>query len=121
MKTKRYLLFYYLGLIIIGVLFFLKNHGVYYTEYGYFYLMIINALIVLINTIALIKKKKFEISNELLPLSFVVFSIIIVIGVYLFNDRVILPYIHFGYYLGLLVYGYTFVNIYTILNIKFKG
>lgn len=121
MKTKSYLLFYYLGIIIIGVLLCINNKTVDYTSYSFLHLLIIiNLIITIVNTIALLRKKRLEVKSALLPISFIIFSILVIIGCLLFNDRVIIHNIHFGYYLGLIVLGYTFVNIYTLLNIKFK-
>lgn len=121
MKTKGYLLFYYIGIVNIGVLLCINNKTVDYTSYSFRYLLIIiNLIITIVNTIALLRKKKLEVKSALLPISFIIFSILVIIGCLLFNDRVIIHNIHFGYYLGLIVFGYTFVNIYTLLNIKFK-
>ena len=125
---KKYNILYYISSAIIILLFGFSfcsfpNHPIFGD--GIFFeninkvLLYLNIGVIVLVILLLIKKRKLE-GNVLFPIAFLVFTVLIVIGCYLFNDRVIVPYIHFGYYARLVVYGFTLLNIYTILSVK-KG
>lgn len=126
--NKKYILLYYLSFSIIVVLFLLNrchffsnsiiDDGLYFESLSSL-LIYVNSVITLIITIFLIKKRKLE-GEIIFPISFIVFTIIVIFGCLLFNDRVVVPFVHFGYYANLLILGFTLLNAYTWLGIK-KG
>ena len=128
MINKKYILLYYLSFSIIVVLFLLNwchlfsnsimADGLYFESLSSV-LIYINYVITFIITIFLIKKRKME-GKIIFPISFIIFTIIVILGCLLFNDRVVAPYVHFGYYANLIIFGFTLLNVYTWLGVK-KG
>lgn len=137
MKTKNYLIIYYICFIITILIIGFSNYnfisittmspdGKYVPSIlecimsgGLLYYLCV--CLVLIFTFLIIKKKKLNVKNLLLPVAYIIFTIIILIISFLFNNKVIFPYIHFNYYVQFILIGYLLLNIYSILSIKFKN
>ena len=131
MMTKKYLILYYLA-FIVTVLFFgySLSKSLYLFSYydggfsGFISnaylntLGIINLLLVIIFTVLLLKKKKINVENIVFPIVYICFFVTICILCFLFNNKVMVMYIHFEYYLALISVGYLFFNIYSLLSIK---
>ena len=125
---KKYLIFYFIASAIIVLLFGLSfcsfpsdsifDEGIFFENINKVALYL-NVAIIIIVIVLLIKKRRID-GKIVFPIAFLVFTGFIVIGCFLFNDRVIVPYIHFGYYARLVVYGFTLLNIYTLLSME-KG
>lgn len=137
MKTRTYLILYYLSLILtilaIGYaayyyipLFQLgESPGIIESTGSYLInnlliVSIINFLLIIIFTILLVKKKNIVVNNLLLPVSYILFLIVIMIICHLFNDKVILGYIHYGYYQKFILIDYIIFNVYSILLFDFR-
>ena len=136
MKIKKYLILYYFCFVITLVLVGFSNyHYLKLTSLefnGDFFpniidsilyfnpLIIINLILFIVFTILIIIKK--ELNGSLtLSISYIGFAMVFIIMCLLFNNRVIVNYIHFNYYLKFLLIGYLFLNIYSLLCIKFKN
>lgn len=137
MKTKNYLILYYICFIITILLIGFSNYnfisattmspdGKYVPSIlecimsgGLLYYLCVG--LVLIFTFLIIKKRELNVKNLLLPFAYIMF-VIIVFGIcFLFNDKVMLPYIHVNYYSKFILIGYLLLNIYYIFSIKFKN
>lgn len=84
-----------------------------------FILILINAILIIIFTILLIKRKLNN-TNIIFPIIYILFTIIVLIICILFNQRLIIPYIQFSYYIKLILINYLLLNIYSILSINKK-
>lgn len=78
-------------------------------------LSILNLLLVIIFSIKLIKNKLDNI-NILFPIFHLLFMIIITILAIVMNGKLIIPYIHYGYYISFILFNYLLLNIYSILS-----
>ena len=83
-----------------------------------FYVIII--LLVIIFTILILKKKKIQVSSIVLPIIYLCFFAGLVILCFLFNNKVMVRYVHFEYYSIFVCIGYLFLNVYSLLLIKYK-
>lgn len=81
-------------------------------------LVIINILLVLIFSFGLLRKRKIKEINNLFPILFLVFTIIVVGVSFVFNSILIIPYIHFNYYISLILFNYLLLNIYSVLSLS---
>ncbi len=81
------------------------------------FLIIINVVIVIIFTIMLIKKSLKNI-NILFPIIYIAFTIIVLVICVLFNNRLIIPYIQYSYYIKFILINYILLNIYSLLSIN---
>lgn len=81
---------------------------------------IINFILVIIFTILLIKKRRLNNINILFPIIFLISSIIILFIAFLFNYKLIIPYIQINYYVSFILFNYTLLNIYAILSLEKK-
>ena len=141
MKNKIYLLLYYLCFIMtfifigiaasnISFALMAENEPItyniiesiynYLSETKLIILAIFNFILFIIFTIKIIKKKKLNNIRLVMPISYIIFSIIILVICFMFNQKVIYPYIHFGYYLTFIYIAYLILNIYSILCLTKK-
>ena len=125
--VKKYLMMYYFSFLITITL-------VIYTNYKALNLLnvgkinisndfsncifLIDFIMVIIFTVLIFKKKKISVNNTLLPVVYICFFIVVLILCFLFNSKVIIPYMHFGYYLIFINIGLLFLNIYSFALIK---
>jgi hypothetical protein len=131
MKEKKYLVLYYISFVITLAF---SIYSTYKTRNLYSIgddanivsnllgnvLVFINFVLVIIFTILILKKKKIKVDNIILPVCYILFSIIVVVLCLLFNDKVIIPYMHFEYYLFFINIGFLFVNSYSLFLINYK-
>ena len=139
MKSKSYLWLYYicfiLTFLVMGVssinvvpafnLTFDDTNSAFsifsnFIEYismnnGLLIFSICSLIMVVIFTIMLFKKRILNVNSTAFPISYIVFLIIMMGICFLFNNKVIMPYIHFGYYQRFILIDYLFLNIYSLL------
>lgn len=116
MKTKKYLILYYIC-FLSTLLFSILTTSIFNIST---LLLTINILISFIFTYLIIKYKKLQIKNLLFPISYIIFFIIILILCFLFNNKVLIEYIHFQYYQLFILINFLLLNIYSVLSIKTK-
>jgi len=78
-------------------------------------LAIVNLVLVIIFSFKLIKKDLKKI-NILFPIIYLIFLIIIVIITHIMNNKLMIPNIHFGYYLSFILFNYLLLNLYSVLS-----
>lgn len=133
MKNKKYLVLYYFS-FVITILF------MGYASYKYLKIIsigdigfseiishifdgvigIINIIMVVIFTILVLKRKKIKVDNNLFPIAYICFFTIVVALCFIFNNKVMVPYMHFNYYLFFINIGYLLLNIYSLLLVNKK-
>lgn len=124
-SKKLYSIFYYISLLLsIFVCFIPKilpqNDRFYINLSGLSHIIIfVNVILVSIFTLLLIKRNLGKV-NILFPIIYILFSIIVSIICVLFNNRLVIPYVHYSYYIQFILVNYTLLNIYSILSFKEK-
>ena len=126
MKSKKYIFLYYISIVLLIPVLTIGltkvNGGSDFklmTPVTITGLIVINGLIALVITYFLIKKKELE-GNIYFPISTIIFTIMGFIVAVLFNDRVMVPYVHFNYYASFILIAHLLLGIYTLLGIKVK-
>ena len=120
MKNKIYLITYYFCFLITMILLLIMNKNEYIIGDDIYYIIgYINVFLVIIFSILQVKKK-FNFNSIIFPISYIIFYIMIVIICLIFNNKVLIPSMHYHYYLKFLLGDYLLLNIYTILNIDLK-
>ncbi len=119
-KNTLYKVLYYISFIVFLLIWtssmiFLMDNGVVVSSV----LGIINVILTALVTICVFKKKLDKV-NILFPVVFLVFSIIMVILVFLMNEMVVYPYVHFNYYSKFVLINYLLLSIYTLLSFSKK-
>jgi len=133
MKKNKYLILYYISFVItiaFSVFSTYKYHALYgigeeintglITNILENIFVVINLILVIAFTILIIKKKKIVVDSLMLPISYICFFIIVMILCFLFNNKVMVPYIHFEYYLFFINTGLLFLNSYSLFLINYK-
>ena len=129
MNSKKYLILYYICCAIMFVLTpgLISMLKIDIDLFDFFFVyslkatvIIINLLLFIVFTVFVMKKKIEEKSDLLFPISFIVFYIIVLGLCFLFNDKVVIEYYHFSYFLKFVVLYFTVFNIYSVLCIDFK-
>ena len=98
-NKKLYIGLYYLSFIgtIILCLFLVKGPITYYNyEFSLvtglpILVLLLNILLTIVFTILLIVRKKLSKVNILFPIIYIVFTLLVLLVCYLFNDRVLIP------------------------------
>ena len=130
---KKYLLLYYLSFIItllfIGFATY-KNLGLFamndisfssvLSEMIQIIILLINIVLVIVFTVLILRNKKLEIDNIWLPIIYISFLVLVLIMCFLFNNKVMVSYLHFEYYALFINIGYLLLNCYSLLLIKYK-
>ena len=133
MKNKKYLVLYYFS-FIVTILFtgFSTYKSMELLEIGDInftsllsnmtgnILLFINIVLVIIFTVLIICKRKLVIDSLLLPIIYISFFTIVVLLSFLFNNKVMVSYLHFEYYAFFINIGYLILNCYSLLLIKYK-
>lgn len=130
-KNTIYIVLYYISFIISLSLIFLPNLllnkfglGEEITEYlvsnTFISIMLegINIIIVILFTIKILQKQKVLNVNIMFPIIYMVFVFIILLGCNLFNSRLVIPNIHFTYYIVFILINYLLLNIYSVLSFE---
>lgn len=76
---------------------------------------IINLILVIIFSLKIIKHKLSEI-NIMFPISYLIFLLIVVILIFIMNNKLIIPYIHLNYYMPFILFNYLLLNVYSVLS-----
>ena len=131
MKTKVYLVLYYLSFIItilaLGYaayyyvplfelgekLSFIDNFISYFIN-NLLIVSIINLMLIIVFTVLLLKKEKIVVDSLVFPISYILFLVGIMIICYLFNNKVALEYMHYGYYQKFIMIDYIMLNVYSL-------
>ena len=77
-------------------------------------------LVTMIILCILLVKNKLESVNILFPIAYLIFFAIVILIMFLFNNKLIISYIHFDYYLNFVLFNYILLNLYSILSIKIE-
>lgn len=130
-KNTIYIVLYYISFIISLSLIFLPNLllnkfglGEEITEYlvsnTFISIMLegINIILVILFTIKILQKQKVLNVNITFPIIYMVFVFIILFGCNLFNSRLVIPNIHFTYYIVFILINYLLLNIYSVLSFE---
>ena len=132
MKNKLYLVLYYISFIITFTLcirtFFnlklpIERQIIFLGEqaFKYYVLLIsLNITIFILFTIGIIRKKEYDNSSLIVPISYLVFYLIILIICLLYDKIVIIKNLHYAYYELFLLFAYLLFNIYSLLGFEYK-
>lgn len=128
-KEKTYIYLYYLCFILSIIIYIIPYQFIVIFSPDTSNLTIrslFNAVVLLINLILVIlfsvylKKKKFTPGNIIMPITYIVFWIVIITVCFLFNSRLVIPNLQFNYYTKYIYIGYLILNVYSILCFKNK-
>lgn len=78
-------------------------------------LLIVNLILVIVFSIRTIKNK-LEKVNIIFPISYLIFLVIVVILTFIMNNKLMIPNIHFSYYITFILFNYLLLNIYSNLS-----
>lgn len=118
-KILYYICFVFSVLIWIGAFNSVNIFGIDIRTSSNVILGVLNLLLVIIFSIKLIKNK-LENINILFPIFHLVFMIIITVLAILMNDKLVIPYIQYGYYLSFILFNYLLLNIYSVFSFNKK-
>ncbi len=120
MKNKIYLLLYYISFLLTLVIFFIttKQYDLIYNDMV-FIITNIGIIMTIIFTI-LYWKKKAEFNSIFFPVSYLVFTVLIIIICLLFDNKVLVRHMHYNYYFIFILVDYILLNTYSLLCIKNK-
>ncbi len=120
-NKKIYVLLYYVSVllsifvcIIPKLLLTNGNYYIHLSELSHI-IIFINILLIIVFTIFMLKKN-LEHVNILFPIIYIVFTVIVLIMCVLFNNKIVIPYIHYSYYIQFILINYTLLNLYSILS-----
>ena len=121
-NIKLYKVLYYVCFLVTSIIYILSTSKISYfgiptAVYFDRILAIVNLILVIIFTIKIFKSKINRITN-IFPIIYLLFLIIICILSIFTNNKLIIPYIHYCYYLGFVLFNYVLFNVYTILSLK---
>lgn len=128
-KEKTYIYLYYLCFILSIIIYIIPYQFIVIFSPDTSNLTIrslFNTVVLLINLILVIlfsvylKKKKFTPGNIIMPITYIVFWIVIITLCFLFNSRLVIPNLQFNYYTKYIHIGYLILNVYSILCFKNK-
>lgn len=129
-KEKTYIYLYYLCFILSIIIYIIPYQFIVIFSPDTSNLTIrslFNTVVLLINLILVIlfsvylKKKKFTPGNIIMPITYIVFWIVIITVCFLFNSRLVIPNLQFNYYTKYIYIGYLILNVYSILCFKNKN
>ena len=80
---------------------------------------VLNILLVIIFSIKS-TRNNLENINILFPIFHLIFMAIITVLAILMNDKLVIPYIQYGYYLSFILFNYLLLNIYSIFSFNKK-
>ena len=121
-KYLLYKILYYISFIFTLVLtFFLTrlNEDLYFNMAtgSQLFMIVINILLVIIFSIKLVKNKLKNV-NVMFPIIYLLFSVIVLFIAFLMNDKLILSYVQFGYYINFILVDYLLLNTYSLFLFK---
>ena len=77
---------------------------------------LLNLILVIIFSLKLIKNK-LENVNVLFPIIYLLFLIVVILLALVMNNKLMIPNMHYGYYISFILFNYLLLNIYSILSI----
>ena len=121
-NIKLYKILYYICFIVSILLCIFSNKYITYFDVDNItfvsdLLIFINIVLIILFSVNLFRKKLNKVTN-LFPIIYLVFLIIISTLAIVMNNKLILPYIHYGYYLSFILFNYVLLNLYSILSFK---
>ena len=122
-NIKVYKILYYLLVVITATLIILVNSEL---SKVYVALSSTNIFLGILNVILigafsfLLKKKNLYDINITVPIIYLLFMLIIVIISIMYNSKLIIPTIQYNYYLSFILFGYFFINVYSLLCLTKK-
>lgn len=128
-KEKSYIYLYYLCFILSIIIYIIPYQfiGIFSPSASNLTIRsLFNTVVLLINLILVIlfsvylKKKKFTPGNIIMPITYIVFWIVIITVCFLFNSRLVIPNLQFVYYAKYIYIGYLILNVYSMLCFKNK-
>jgi len=78
---------------------------------------LINLILVIVFSVKLIKSK-LENVNILFIILYLLFLIILIILALVMNNKLMIPNIHYGYYISFILFNYFLLNIYSVLSLN---
>lgn len=114
-KILYYICFIFSVIVFISALNSVNIFGVVMETATNVILALINLILVIVFSIKVIKNKLDNI-NILFPILYLIFSVVIIVLVLLMNNKLMIPYIHYGYYLSFILFNYLLLNIYCALS-----
>lgn len=123
-KPKIFVVLYYLCLILsIGLVIYsssvITEFGVSIWEDITSVFIFLNIILVLIFSLGLIKRKLKNI-NIIFPIIHLIFMLIVVVLMFIINNKLVMPYIHFDYYISFILFNHLLLNLYSVLSINKK-
>ena len=125
-SKKLYSILYYISLLL-SISFYVITKVQVSNNLLYISLSELSHIIILINVILvtiftlLLMKRSLEKVNILFPITYILFTIIVLTVCILFNNRLIIPYIHYSYYIQFILINYLLLNVYSVLSFKNKA
>lgn len=122
-NIKVYKILYYLLVVITSTLIILVNSEL---SKVYVALSSTNIFLGILNLILigafsfLLKKKNLYNINIIVPIIYFLFMLIVVVIAVMYNNKLIVPYIQYNYYLSFVLFGYFFINAYSLLCLTKK-
>ena len=122
-NIKVYKILYYLLVVITATLIILVNSELSKVYVALsstnIFLGILNLIFVVVFSFLLKKKNLYDI-NITVPIIYLLFMLIIVIISIMYNSKLIIPTIQYNYYLSFILFGYFFINVYSLLCLTKK-
>ena len=128
-NKKLYIGLYYfsfIGTIILCLL--LAKGPIRYYNYEFYLIgglpvlvLFLNILLTIVFTILLIVRKNIVKPNILFPIIYIVFILLVLLVCHLFNGRVLMPYMHYSYYIVFIIIDNLLLNVYSLLSIEKKS
>lgn len=126
-NSKKYIVLYYLSfLVTVCAFIFLNNTVIVFSlepfPYGFYTLaLILNLVFVALFSVFLFMKKKLLKVNLLFPVLYLLFFGFVLFFSIIYEDRLLLPVVHYQYYFMFVLGDYLLLNIYSILSFKKKA
>ena len=79
-----------------------------------------NSFLFKLYTSILTRKRKLKADSISFPILYLVFSFIVIFIAIIYNDKLIVPYIQFNYYTSFILWNYTMLNAYSLLQFNKK-
>ena len=120
-SKKIYSVFYYIALLLSIFVYAMPNilpsNVSFYIQLSELsqIIALVNVILVVFFTILLIRGNIDKV-NIMFPIIHIVFTIIVLVICALFNNRLVVPYVHYSYYIQFILVNYTLLNIYSVLS-----
>lgn len=126
-NNKKYIALYYASFLVTFCAFiFLTNSITVFSlepfPYGFYTLsLIFNLGFVILFSIFLFMKKKLVKVNLLFPVLYLLFFGFVLFFSIIYENRLLLPVVHYQYYFMFVLGDYLLLNVYSILSFKKKA